>query len=159
MLRKIYAIGFGIVAVSVLLRLLATALSWMGAPFAFFFNLVLPDMFSHPVPLMVRAFLPFIVNSVIFWAFAALVLRRLWLLGKQGSLSPPLAFSRVPYVLTYIAVISVALMVLGLVAAVALKAGSGVPAAMLGIPAAVLLSPVMAWVEIRSLTFKRLAPS
>jgi len=153
--QRIYVIGFGIVALSVLSGLLVTLATLVGLKWAFFPVFRLSELFSHPVPPMLRAFLPRIVSVVLYWAFVALILRRLWLFLRLRSVESPASFTRIPYVLTYISVVCVVLFAGGLLLSIVIKAGSGVPAAMLSIPAVILLAPVMAWVELRSLSFKR----
>jgi hypothetical protein len=152
MQRGIYSIGFGLVALSVAGAAILSVSAMLGVHFRFIPLFSLLEMFSHPVPALFRRFLPAVVNTIFFWAFVALVARRIWLLISRRSVFPPSSFTRIPHVLTCIAIASVALLVLGLALSIAIKAGSGVPAGLLAIPAVLFLPPVVAWVEARSLS-------
>jgi hypothetical protein len=146
-----YFIALAVAAVSVVANLAAMAGYWVGinlvaAPFFTVFQ-----WFSHPLPAQLQYLLPRVISAILDWSFTALVLRRLWLLGRHRNFSPPSSFTPWPYRLILVAVASLTLMVVGLILSFAIRAGSGVPAALFGLPAVFLLTPVLFYIELRSL--------
>jgi hypothetical protein len=110
-----------------LLSLAGVTLPWMG-------TLSLFMSFGSLVPIMLAPLLPRVVVFAVGFVMLFLVLRRLWLLvAKREGL--PHSFVGAPKVLAYIGVGSLSLGVIVLVLSMLLRAGSGVPGAMLLLPA------------------------
>lgn len=117
------------------------------------------DMFGHLVPLMLWHKVPYSLITVLDLGLAVLILRRLWLIAKMRSISPPASYSGWLYVLVLVAVGFLASGVVVLVGTAVLRAGSGVPGGMLLIPAALLLPSSVALVEVLSLFRKGESPN
>jgi hypothetical protein len=150
--RNAYAAGFGLVAASVVAALVALLLSKLGVwPRGASVLSEASGLFGHPVPALLRAKVPHDVNTVLFWVFAFLVLRRLWLWRRYRSVAPPASFGRVPQVLAWVALASAVLFGLAWLAVRFLHVNLPVSAATLGLPAAVLLAPIVFWAEGLSL--------
>jgi hypothetical protein len=154
MQRRVYLVGFSLVALCVLFGVTLTLLARFGVQIRYSGLFWFPELFSHPVPVMLRPMVPMVLSVILYWGFVALVIRRLAIFVRERSFGVPSSFTRAPYVLVLFALGCVGLAIVGLAASIALKAGSGVPAGMLVIPAALLLSPVLAWIEFRSLFSK-----
>jgi hypothetical protein len=130
-------------------------LTALGLPLSFGPWFMVLELFGQPVPNLLRPYLSRLILVPLYWGFVVLVLRRLWLMAKARSLSAPESFAGVPYFLVLASVVCILLFVLAMTATIVLRAGSGVPAAMLLIPAGFLLSPAIAWVELRGLLPRR----
>jgi len=91
------------------------------------FATVVPNAFAHYVPPSVK--LAIVVLIQLF------VVRRVWLFFARGQRQTPDSFRGLPMTLGYIGLASLLLGVAGLGIAMALRVGSGVPAAMLLLPA------------------------
>src|SRR5262249_48209411 len=91
--------------------------------------------FASPVPLMFAPLLPPYVGLALVFVMLALVVRRIWLRAarKQGV---PTSFAGLPKFLGYIGAASFLLAAVVLILSILLRAGSGVPAGLLLIPAA-----------------------
>lgn len=151
MSRSVYFIALAIVSISVSAQLAAVIASWFGLWLQLGPLSMLSRVFASPVPAPLQAMLPALVKLPLLVAFTALVIRRLWLLRRVRPLAPPSSFTTWPSRLLVVAVASFLLLVVGLLLSIAIRAGSGVPAAFLGFPAFILLTPVLFYVEVRSL--------
>ena len=156
MQRRIYIIGFSIVAFSVLINLL----NWIGFPNPFYVFNELARSFGTPIPIMIlRKFPPpYIVAIVFYWCLVALVVRRILIMKKSGSISPPTSFTLVPFALMSLALACISLSVILIALAIVFGSGIGIMGVMAMIPATFILTPVWCWVEIRSLSFNRSQP-
>jgi hypothetical protein len=154
---RVYLVGFGMVAVYALFGASMTVLAFAGLAVPYISVFVLTDLFGHPVPGMFRYVVPRPINWVLYWGFVILILRRLVLFARERSFSVPFSFTRAPYVLVSLSLICLILFVLGMAFSIAMRAGSGVPAAMLAIPASLLLTPTVGWVELQSAFMMRKA--
>lgn len=152
MRKAIYLFGFGLVATSVLARLVLTLLALFKVQPHLGSWFIIPEMFGHPAPAMLQILLPSFLRIALFFILAFLILRRLWLLFGQGSLIPPQSFGKTSFVFFSIALASLVLSAITLLLSILLSAGSGVPAAMLLLPAAFLLPIAVSWVEVASFT-------
>lgn len=150
-----YRFGFGLIALCVVSQLALWPMTLLGMQLSFGPWFMVLESFGQPIPSMLRPFLPRLLLAALYWGFAALVLRRLWLFARARSMAAPVSYTRIPCWLVATALVCILLFALTLVATIALKAGSGVPAAMLLIPAGLVLSPTIAWVELLSLLPKR----
>jgi hypothetical protein len=146
-----YRVAFVVCLVSVTMQALLllgayTRLIPGAIPFASVFTL-----FGNPVPAPLSGITPWFLRLALVAAFAALLYRRLWFAFRAKALHPPASLSIWPARLLVVAVafLFVGLAVLAL--SILLRAGSGVPAGMLALPALLLLSPVLFYVELRSL--------
>lgn len=150
MQRSAYFIALVVISVSIFAATTNIAAPWLGLnlPLGALFSLA--DAFASPLPAPLQFFLPAIVRVALFFAFAVLIARRLWLLAHTKPIVLP-SLNLWPGRLLLVAVISLLLMVLGLALSIAISAGSGVPAALLGFPATVLLAPTLFYIELRSL--------
>lgn len=153
--RTAYLIAFAVVAICVLAQVVAIVGSWLGVPVQFGALSTLLQLFASPLPAQLQFALPSAARLALIFMLAALVVRRLWSFARTRSLTPPASLSKWPRRLLRIAVASLLLMVGGLLLSIAIRAGSGVPAAFLGIPAVLLLTPVLFYVEVRSLPWFR----
>jgi hypothetical protein len=146
-----YFIALAVAGISVVANLAAMAAYWAGinlsaAPFFTVFQ-----RFSSPLPAQFQFLLPVVINVMLNLSFTALILRRLWVLGRYRHFSPPSSFTPWRYRLLLVAVASLTLMVVGMIFSFAIRAGSGVPASLLGLPAIFLLTPVLFYIELCSL--------
>jgi len=153
MQRCAYFIALAVVGVAIFASVATTAAFWLTLKLPFDALFPLAEMFAHPLPPPLWFFLPAVVRVALFLAFAALIARRLRLLVRIKPVVPPASLTRWPGRLLLWAVISLVLMVLGLLLSAVIRAGSGVPAALLGLPATILLAPVLFYVELRSLSW------
>ncbi len=107
--------------------------------------------FASPIPLPLSSFVPWLVQILLTLVFATLLWRRLLLSVKAKALLLPDALTTWPGRLLTVAVVFLLVGLAALGLSVAVRTGSGVPAGVLGLPAFLLLSPVMFYVELRSL--------
>lgn len=147
-----YTLCFILIGVPAVYGLLGSALALLSVslpypPFLsplFSFGSLVPPMFAFAVPRPVLA--------VLSYGMAFLVLRRAWLFLAKKERTPA-SFVGFQKVLGYIALWSFSIGLLVLVLSVVLKAGSGVPAGMLMIPAIICVPWAFFLTEV--LSFKR----
>lgn len=146
----VFRIGFSVVALCTLIHFLSWLLLLGGAriPIGIWYTLIEP--FSHPIPQLIRGYLPYFVNLVLFVGFLALILRRLFLMARSRSFVAPSAYTRAPYVLLAISVASLVLGIAALVLSMLFRVGSGVPAGLIMVPATLLLPVGITWAELIS---------
>jgi hypothetical protein len=129
-----YWLCFSLVALPATLGLLGWLFALVGValPGLRFFYLF--SSFGSLVPPVLLHVLPQFVSVVLGCILLALVLRRVWLQFKKHE-GVPLTYAGVPKVLGYMGAWSLIVGVVVLALSVALRAGSGVPAGMLMLPA------------------------
>lgn len=149
-----YITGFSIVGLSSLLFISVWVLERSGIRVYFlmgFFHLV--EFFAHPLPVMLRHKLPYYyyVSMALDIALAILILRRLWLMARTRSISPPPSYLGWLHFLMLVGLGCVALVLVGII----LWFIHRIPSITLVLlPAAFLLPPTVTLVELLSL-FKR----
>lgn len=129
-----YWICFALVAFASIYTHSAWAMWNLGVklPYVTWFSLF--SGFGKLMPQAVVHYLPRALVIALDFAVLVFVIRRLWLLAvrRQGV---PVSYAGAAKVLGYVGAISFILSVLGMLLSIALHAGSGVPAAMLALPA------------------------
>ena len=110
--------------------------------------------FGSLVPPMLASLVPRAIGMVLGFVMLFLVLRRIWLFVVKKERTPS-SFVGFQKVLGYVGFWSIALSVLVLILTITLKAGSGVPAALLMIPAMFCLPWAFFLTEV--ISFKRKA--
>jgi len=108
-------------------------------------------LFANPIPAPLIGLVPVVLRLLLTAVFAGLLYRRLLLSYKAKVLQPPESLTLWPGRLLSISVVFLVTALVALGLSIALRAGSGVPAGMVGLPAVLLLSPVLFYVELRSL--------
>ncbi|MGC4077199.1 MAG: hypothetical protein QM702_09215 [Rubrivivax sp.] len=147
-----YRIAFLLVAASLAAAYLMAAASWLGVGNRILSALSTPiGLFGSPIPVLLAAWVPWPLRVLLSWILLALLVRRSWLSVRNRSLVAPSSFSTWQGRLLVVSVASLGLMILALVVSVLIKAGSGVPAALVGIPAFLMLTPTLFYVEATSL--------
>jgi hypothetical protein len=133
-----YALCAILVAIPAIYGLLASFLGLLkvSMPFPPWFTLFYS--FGSLVPPMLAGLMPPWVMTVLGYGVALLVLRRIWLFVARKERTPS-AFAGLPKMLGYIGFWSFSVGVAVLVLSALLKAGSGVPAGMLMIPAVICI--------------------
>jgi hypothetical protein len=140
---SLVAIPSGIWQVAWLLSFFGIALPAMSLLYMFTsFGSLVPQMFAHLVPRMVVVVLGFVM---IF-----LAARRVWLLAAKRE-GVPRSYVGVPKLLGYVGAWSIILALAVLLLSIALRAGSGVPAGMLLIPASFCVPWAFFLTEVLSL--------
>jgi hypothetical protein len=115
----------------------AAALFHTSLPAPPFFALLFS--FSSPVPQMLAPLLPRFILVLVSVATVFLLVRRVWLTTARKERGAPWSFYGFPRALGYIGAGSFVLAFLGLALSIAFKAGSGVPAGMLLLPAVICI--------------------
>lgn len=136
MRRLVYwgcAIVMAISGLGSLIPVLLTMAGQSGTPLHLLSSLF--GQFATVVPNAFAYFVPQGVKLAIVVLIQLLVVRRVWLLVARGQRQAPDSFRGFPMTLGYIGLASLLLGVAGLGISIALKAGSGVPAGMLLLPA------------------------
>lgn len=110
--------------------------------------------FGSLEPPMLRHVLPNMVSIALRCLLLALVVRRVWLQFTKREGVPHTYFG-VPKALGYVGAWSIILAVAGLVLSIALRAGSGVPAGMLLLPAVICVPWAVFLTEVRSIRAAR----
>lgn len=151
MTRRIYLTAFALVSACVMFNAISALLFWARIPLPYTGLSFIPDTFGHPLPAMLGEMLPWQVKVALFWTFAFLIGWRLAHFVRNKAIVTPSSLTRIPQVILLISLASLAVGLLGLCLSILLKAGSGVPAAMLMLPAVFLLSPTVAWIEARAM--------
>lgn len=131
-----YALCFTLIGVPAVYSLLVSALALLGVSLPYPHSLSQVFSFGSLVPPMFAFGVPLPVHVVLGFAMLFLVLRRSWLFVARKERTPS-SFVGFQKILGYIAFWSFSLGLLVFVLSVALEAGSGVPAAMLMLPAIV----------------------
>ena len=134
MRKFVYWLCFSLIAIPTIYSLVAWPLSLFGvylqAPFFFsvFFS------FGSLVPTTFASFVPYPILVLLAVIMTLLVLRRAWLLVVKKE-PVPHSFRGFQKALGYVGACSFGLFLVALLLTIALRAGSGVPAAMLLFPA------------------------
>ena len=150
MKRLSYWLSFSLVAIPMAFGLATWVLSLAGIPVPLLPFMPLLSSFSSPVPLMFSFVVPSPILLVIGLLMLFLVLRRLWLLAFRGF-SVPSAYRGFQMVLgiagSGFLLAGLALLLLSIL----LKAGSGVPAGLLMVPATLCVPWAILITELVSL--------
>ena len=146
----VFFVGLGVVAISALFNSVGIVYYFIGIRFPLISLDTLPRMFGNPIPSMFWYSIPIYLLFLLTFGMVFLMLRRAWLITTSKTNRIPSSFSGILYTLVSISVISLCLGFLTLVSSILLKAGSGVPAGLVLIPAAFLLSPSIALIELLS---------
>ena len=125
---------FALVVPSHVLGWLISALYWVGIPVPYSELLGLLFSFSPLIPEMFRFFIPDLVVWLLYFLMLGMVVRRIWLSVARGK-RVPAAYAGLPQVLGYIGAASLMIGVIAMILSLVLRLGSGIPAAMLMIPA------------------------
>jgi hypothetical protein len=149
--RFAYLVALAVVAASVIAQMVELLGAWLGVSLRLGTLSSIAGWFASPVPTQLRFLVPGFLWATLLFVYAMLIGRRIWVFSRARSIVPPASFSKWPRVLLLVAATSLLLMVISLLLSAAIGAGTGVPASFLGIPASALLSPVLFYVEIRSL--------
>jgi hypothetical protein len=147
----VFRAGFTLVALSCLAAtaLQLAAFAQLAVPVgAWYLPLV---YFAHPLPSVLRPHLPGLLNTLLLFALAALVLRRIALLLRARAFTMPPSYAGAPWKMMAAGLMAL----LVAIACLALSMAAGLRLAVLGslllLPASLLLSPVVAWSELMSL--------
>ncbi|MGP1681050.1 MAG: hypothetical protein ACTS8S_01830 [Giesbergeria sp.] len=123
------------------LVLFSTALGWsawlfylVGIRSPFLFSSLSIFSFGSLVPPMLSSLVPRLVHMILGYAMLFLLLRRIWLFFSKRERVPH-SFKGLPKVVGYIGALSFVVSVAAFGLTIALRAGSGVPAALLMLPA------------------------
>lgn len=145
-----YWLCFLLVAITAALGILGWVLSLAGVRLPGASVLYLLSSFGSLVPPMLRHVLPSFVSMALGYVLLGLVVRRVWLqvTKRQGV---PHSYVGAPKVLGYIGTWSVIIGVSVLLLSIALRAGSGVPAGMLLLPAMLCVPWAFFLTEVLSL--------
>lgn len=138
MTRTAYWLCFALVLISVLFGWSAWLFYLFGKDPPYFLTSFSFLSFGSLVPPMFSSLVPRFVQMILGYAMLFLVLRRIWLLFSKKERVPS-SFQGLPKVLGYIGAFSFAISVAGFALSIALRAGSGVPAALLMIPALICI--------------------
>lgn len=125
---------FALVVPSHVLGLLMSVLYLVRIPVPYSELLGLLSSFSSLIPEMLRFFIPGIVVWLLYLAMLGMAVRRIWLTVARGK-RVPAAYAGLPQVLGYIGAASLMIGVIAMILSFVLRLGSGIPAAMLMIPA------------------------
>ncbi|MEZ0233237.1 MAG: hypothetical protein ACAH12_10390 [Methylophilaceae bacterium] len=155
----VFFVGFGVVAISALFNSVGIVYYLIGINFPLNNLGTLPNMFGNPIPSMFRYSIPIYLSFAVAIGMAVLMLRRAWLIATSNTNRIPSSFSGILYTMVSISVISLCVGFLILAISILLKAGSGVPAGLLLIPAAFLLSPSIALIELLSFRTHKITPN
>lgn len=159
MRRLSYIVALLLCSASVTVHLVITALAFLRIDFGYLPFVSVLSLFASPISAPLVGVVPRVLQLLIASAFACLLYRRLLLLFRAKVSQPPNSLAVWPGRLLSVAVVFLVLGVVVLGLSIALQAGSGVPAGMLVFPAFLLLSPVMFYVELRSLPWFRVPSS
>ncbi len=129
-----YWLCFSLVTIPITIGFLAWLLSLFGKALPATGLLFMFSSFGSLVPQMFAHLLPRFVLIALGYGLLFLVARRVWLLVARRE-AVPHSYSGVPKVLGYVGTWSFMLAIAVLLLSIALRAGSGVPAGMLLIPA------------------------
>lgn len=155
MRRLSYIVALLLCSVSVTAHIVITAMTFLRIDFGYLPFVSILSLFASPIPTPLVGVVPRTLQLVLTSAFAGLLYRRLLLLFKAKVFQPPNSLSVWPGRLLSVAVVFLILGGVALGLSIALQAGSGVPAGVLGFPALLLLGPVMFYAELRSLPWFR----
>lgn len=159
-MRKVaYLTAFTVVGISSLIVTTVRLLSIADIRVAIGNWFTIPQMFGHPVPQILMIPFPYSVNTVLAIGLAMLVLRRLWRMASRRSLVPPPSYLKWLHVVILVGVLFLVASLIVLVATFLLGPASGVPGAMLMLPAVYVLPPAVAIVELWSLVRERGSPN
>ncbi|UOD32915.1 hypothetical protein INH39_15395 [Massilia violaceinigra] len=125
---------FALVVPSHVLGLLISVLYWVGIRVPYSELLGLLSSFSSLIPEMFMFIIPGLVVWLLYLAMLGMVVRRIWLSVARGK-RVPASYAGLPQVLGYIGAASFMIGVIAMILSFVLRLGSGVPAAMLMIPA------------------------
>jgi hypothetical protein len=120
-------------------------------PFISLFSIIFS--FGSLIPPMLGGFVPHPLRMILGFAMIFLALRRVWLYVVKNERTPT-SFVGFPKVLGYVGFWSFSLGVLVLLLSIAIKAGSGVPAGMLMIPAFICIPWAFFLTEVSSFRLK-----
>lgn len=136
-MKKIaYWVCFTLVAVPTIVGAMSVLLNLAGIrlPIPPILSMLLA--FGSLVPEMLASIVPGVVGLILSAIMVFLVFRRIWLMTMKGE-RVPASFRGFPKWLAYVGVCSIALSLVVLAFTIVLRAGSGVPAGMLLLPAIV----------------------
>lgn len=129
-----YWLCFTLVAIPAALGLLGWLLSMVGMALPWMAALSLLSLFGSLVPPILRHVVPSFVSIALGYVLLALAARRVWLqLAKREGV--PHTYAGAAKVLGYVGAWSLIIAAVVLVLSIALRAGSGVPAGMILLPA------------------------
>jgi hypothetical protein len=140
---------FCLVAVPTVIGVVAGLLSLAGVAFPGMMWLSLLLSFGSLVPPMLAPLMPSFIVVLLGYVMLFLVLRRAWLLVAKRE-GVPGSFTGAPKVLAYVGAWSFILAVIGFLLSIALRAGSGVPAGLLLLPAVFCVPWAFFLTEVRS---------
>lgn len=149
-----YRFCFLLVATAVAAQFLLTLALLLGFTGAGRVSMILSTpiaVLTSPVPALIEIWIPWIVRYLLSWVLIGLVVRRLWIWTKNRSPRVPPSLTTWSSRFLTLAMFSVLSMLVGMLVSILIKAGSGVPAGMLGIPAMFVLCPAIFYIEFKSL--------
>lgn len=138
MTRAIYWLCFGLVLLSVLLSLSVLLAYLVDKNSSNFLASLLVVSFFSLIPPMLSGIVPGLVQLALNGFMLFLLIRRIWLIFSKKERVPS-SFQGFPKLLGYIGALSVAVSAAAFALTIALRAGSGVPAALLMLPALVCI--------------------
>jgi hypothetical protein len=149
MRRLSYWLCFVLIAVPTAYGLLAWLLSFIGKSLPFPPVAALAFSFSSLVPQLAYHLVPTPILAVLGYGMLYLLARRIWLLAfkKEGV---PTSYRGVPQALGYVGAASFLLAAVVFILSIALRAGSGVPAGLLLLPATICIPWAFALTEVLS---------
>jgi hypothetical protein len=142
----------GVVAISGWAWLLPALMGVAGIGSASIFMFSQLSMFATVVPVFLAPFVPNFAKLIVLAAVQLLVMRRIWLFAVRGQRRTPESFRGLSKGLGYVGVSSFLLGLAALGLSIAIKAGSGVPAGMVFLPA--LFCIPWAFVLTEALSFR-----
>jgi hypothetical protein len=150
MTRATYWLCFGLVLLSVLLSLSALLGYLLGISSPNFLISLPIISFYSLIPPMLSGLVPGLVQLALSCFMLFLLMRRIWLFFSKKERVPS-SFQGFPKVLGYIGAVSFAVSVAAFALTITLRAGSGVPAALLMLPALICVPWSFFLTEVLSL--------
>jgi hypothetical protein len=158
--RGSYLFAFFLVGACSLVLTSAWIFSRFGIRAGYTGWMTLPELFGSPVPIVFRYVVPEWLRVLAMAGLALLALRRLWLMLRARSPAVPDRYRGWVHYLMLALLASLLLGILVLAASILFRLGSGVPAALIGMPGVLLLPGYVALVELLSmLPQKRTMPA
>lgn len=152
MTRTTYWLCFALVLFSALGGWSAWLFYLLGKGSPFLLSSLSVFSFGSLVPPMFSSLIPRLVHTVLGYVMLFLLLRRIWLFCSKKERVPP-SFKGFPKVLGYVGAFSFVISVAAFGLTIVLRAGSGVPAALLMLPA--LICVPWSFFLTEALSFRR----